>query len=106
MSVLESPTEWLAPLRTPTRRRSPDPAQNQPRGRAGGVRVVGGGDDEVEAAMGALFADAHNTAEGGGGAALAALLQEKERMRDKKTAVIISGGNVDTPPFSRVLSVV
>jgi threonine dehydratase len=74
--------------------------------RAGADRVVRVSDDEVEAAMRALFADTHNTAEGGGAAALAALLQEKERMRDRKTAVIISGGNVDTPLFSRVLSVV
>src|SRR3954463_3608317 len=74
--------------------------------RAGADRVARVSDDEVEAAMRALFADTHNTAEGGGAAALAALLQEKERMRDKKTAVIISCGNVDTPLFSRVLSVV
>jgi len=74
--------------------------------RAGADRVVQVSDDEVEAAMRALFADTHNTAEGGGAAALAALLQEKETMRDRKVGVVISGGNVDTPLFSRVLSVV
>ncbi len=69
----------------------------------GAERVVEVGDEEVEAAMRALFADTHNTAEGGGAAALAALLREKERMRGKKVAVILSGGNIDTPLFSRIL---
>ena len=67
-------------------------------------RVVQVSDDEVEAAMRALFADTHNTAEGGGAAALAALLQEKESMRGRKAAVVITGGNVDTRLFSRVLA--
>lgn len=73
--------------------------------RAGVERVVQVSDDEVEAAMRAIFADTHNTAEGSGAAALAALLQEKETMRGKRTAVVISGGNVDAPLFSRVLTV-
>lgn len=72
---------------------------------AGAERVVEVSDDEVEEAMRALFADTHNTAEGGGAASLAALLQEKEAMRGKKTGVVISGGNVDSPLFSRVLAV-
>jgi threonine dehydratase len=72
--------------------------------RAGAARVVEVTDDEIEAAIRALFADTHNTAEGGGAAALAALLQEKEAMRGRKTAVVISGGNIDSPLFSRVLS--
>ena len=72
--------------------------------RRGAERVVLVSDDEVEAAMRALFADTHNTAEGGGAAALAALLQEKERMRGRNVAVVLSGGNVDTTLFSRILS--
>jgi threonine dehydratase len=71
--------------------------------RRGAERVVEVSDDEVEAAMRALFADTHNTAEGGGAAALAALLQERERMRGRNVAVILSGGNVDTSLFSRIL---
>jgi len=71
--------------------------------KSGADRVVQVADDEVEAAMRALFADTHNTAEGGGAAALAALLQEKDRTRGRNTAVIISGGNVDSDLFSRVL---
>jgi threonine dehydratase len=68
-------------------------------------RVVEVSDDEVESAMRALFADTHNTAEGGGAAALAALLQEKERMHGKNTAIILSGGNVDSSLFSRIIGV-
>ena len=61
-------------------------------------------DEEVESAMRALFADTHNTAEGGGAAALAALLQEKGKMSGKNVAIILSGGNVDSSLFSRVLT--
>ena len=61
-------------------------------------------DDEVESAMRALFADTHNAAEGGGAAALAALLQERAVMRGCKVAVVLSGGNVDSDVYSRVLT--
>jgi threonine dehydratase len=71
--------------------------------KAGAERVVRVSDDEVEAAMRALFADTHNTAEGGGAAALAALLQEKEKMRGRTVAVVLSGGNVDSSVFAGVL---
>ena len=72
--------------------------------RRGAERVVQVSDDEVEAAMRALFADTHNTAEGGGAAAVAALLKERETMRDRTVAVVLSGGNVDTGVFSRILA--
>lgn len=83
--------------------RTPDPAALAI-AKAGAERVIQVTDDEVEAAMRALFADTHNTAEGGGAAALAALLQEKEAMQGRKVAVVISGGNVDSSLFSRVLA--
>jgi len=72
--------------------------------RAGAERVIMVSDDEVEAAMRALFADTHNTAEGGGAAALAALLKERERMRGRNVAVVLSGGNVDSNVFAGVLT--
>lgn len=72
--------------------------------RQGGARIVEVSDDEVEAAMRALFADTHNVAEGGGAAALAALLQERSMMRGRKVAVVVSGGNVDSDVYSRVLT--
>ena len=71
--------------------------------RLGAERVVEVTDDEVEAAMRALFADTHNVAEGGGAAALAALLQERATMRGQNVAVVVSGGNVDSDVYSRVL---
>lgn len=71
--------------------------------KAGSARVVRVSDDEVEAAMRALFADTHNTAEGGGAAALAALMKERETMRGRTVAIVISGGNVDSDLFARVL---
>jgi len=73
--------------------------------RRGVERVVEVTDDEIESAMRALFADTHNVAEGGGAAALAALLQEKDKMRGRKTSVVLSGGNVDSSLFSRILAV-
>jgi threonine dehydratase len=72
--------------------------------RRGAERVVQVSDEEVESAMRALFADTHNTAEGGGAAALAALLQEKDKMRGRRTAVVLSGGNVDSPLFGSILA--
>jgi threonine dehydratase len=72
--------------------------------RLGAERIVEVTDDEVEGAMRALFADTHNVAEGGGAAALAALLQERDEMRGRKVAVILSGGNVDSDVYARVLT--
>jgi threonine dehydratase len=72
--------------------------------RRGAARVIRVTDDEVESAMRALFTDTHNTAEGGGAAALAALLKEKERTRGRNVAVVLSGGNVDSSIFSRILA--
>jgi threonine dehydratase len=65
------------------------------------VRVT---DDEVEAAMRALFADTHTVAEGAGAAALAALLRERDSLRGQRVAIVISGGNVDTGVYARVLA--
>jgi len=50
-----------------------------------------------------LFTDTHNAAEGAGAAALAALLQERGRMRSRRVAVILTGGNVDSEIFAKIL---
>ena len=71
---------------------------------AGAGRIVTVAEAEIRAAMGCLFADTHNVAEGAGAAGLAALLQERDRMRGRRVAVILSGGNVDTGVFAGVLS--
>ena len=71
--------------------------------RRGADRIVAVSDDQVAEAMRAYFHDTHNVAEGAGAAPLAALLRERERMLGKKVALILSGGNVDTAVYRRVL---
>jgi threonine dehydratase len=67
------------------------------------ARVVTVNDDEVGAAMRAVFDDTHNAAEGGGAAGMAAILKEKDALRGKRVATVISGGNVDRALFAEVL---
>lgn len=61
-------------------------------------------DEEVAAAMRALFADTHNVAEGAGAAAFAAAMQEKESLRGLNVGVTLCGGNVDSDTFAKVLA--
>ena len=72
--------------------------------RRGVARIVAVSDDEVEAAMRAIYDDTHNVAEGAGASGLAALLQEQDRVRGKKVGFILTGANVDAEVFARVLS--
>jgi threonine dehydratase len=83
--------------------RSPNPEALQIV-RRGAARVVLVSDEEVEAAMRAIYDDTHNVAEGAGASGLAALLQERERIRGTKAGFILTGGNVDAAPFARVLA--
>jgi threonine dehydratase len=61
-------------------------------------------DDEVAAAMRALFSDTHNAAEGAGAASLAAAMQQRERWRGQTVGVTLCGGNIDRGLFARVLA--
>jgi threonine dehydratase len=72
--------------------------------RRGVERVVLVSDDEVKSAMRCLFSDTHNVAEGAGAAALAALMKEKESMRGRITAIVLTGGNVDSGVYAKVIS--
>ncbi|ART56621.1 hypothetical protein CBP36_16650 [Acidovorax carolinensis] len=65
--------------------------------------IVQVSDDEVAAAMRALFTDTHNVAEGAGAAALAAALQERDALPGHTVGLALTGGNVDADVFSRVL---
>ncbi len=65
--------------------------------------VVAVTDDEVAQAMRVLFADTHNVAEGAGAAALAAATQQRDRWKGRTVGVPLTGGNVDSVVFSRVL---
>ncbi len=66
--------------------------------------VVAVTDDEVAQAMRVLFADTHNVAEGAGAAGLAAAMQQLGRWQGRAVGVALTGGNVDTEVFARVLA--
>jgi threonine dehydratase len=70
--------------------------------RAGAARIIEVTDAEVEAAMRVAFTDTHHVAEGAGAAPIAALLKDGDRA-GSKTAVILSGGNVDRDVYLRIL---
>jgi threonine dehydratase len=65
------------------------------------VRVT---DDEIAAAMRAMFTDTHNAVEGAGAAALAAATKEAHELKGKRVALIATGGNIDQDVFAQVLA--
>jgi threonine dehydratase len=65
----------------------------------GASRIVQVTDEEIAAAIHALWTDTHNLAEGAGAAALAAALQEKTGRRGKRVGLVLSGGNIDFELF-------
>jgi threonine dehydratase len=71
--------------------------------RRGVDRIVEVSDQEIAAAMRLLFECTHSVCEGAGAAAVAAATQERSRIAGRKTAVVISGGNVDREVFAGVL---
>ncbi|MBC7394731.1 MAG: hypothetical protein H7340_15505, partial [Variovorax sp.] len=66
--------------------------------------VIAVSDSEVAHAMRVLFADTHNVAEGAGAAGLAGAIQQRERWQGQSIGVALSGGNVDSDVFARVLA--
>ena len=66
--------------------------------------VVSVTDVQVAAAMRALFADTHNIAEGAGAAALAGALVQQARWAGCRIGLPLTGGNVDSAAFARVLA--
>jgi len=60
-------------------------------------------DEAVKEAMRAYFVDTHNVAEGAGAIGLAALLQDRAN-GGARVGTVLSGGNVDSDVFARVLS--
>jgi threonine dehydratase len=65
--------------------------------------VIAVTDAQVADAMRALFADTHNVAEGAGGAALAGALTQRECWAGRCVGLPLTGGNVDSAVFARVL---
>lgn len=68
------------------------------------ARVLQVSDDEVAGAMRTLYECTHQVAEGAGAAALAAALQERGRLAGRRSAVVLTGGNVDRDVYARVLA--
>jgi threonine dehydratase len=66
--------------------------------------VIAVTDEQVAAAMRALFADTHNVAEGAGAAGLAGALLQRERWQGQRIGLALTGGNVDSAVFARVLA--
>lgn len=61
-------------------------------------------DDQVAEAMRALFSDTHNVAEGAGAAALAAAMAQRTKWAGRTIGLPLTGGNVDSAVFARVLA--
>lgn len=66
--------------------------------------VVAVTDEEVADAMRILFVDTHNVAEGAGAAGLAAAIQQRGRHAGRAVGFALTGGNVDSDMFARVLA--
>lgn len=67
------------------------------------ARTVLVSDEQIAAAMRRLYECTHQLAEGAGAAALAAALGEAPRLAGRRTAVVLSGANVDREMFAEVL---
>ena len=65
--------------------------------------IVSVDDEEIASAILTLLEQEKTLAEGAGAAALAALLQSKSTLRAQRTAVLISGGNIDVTLLARII---
>lgn len=65
--------------------------------------VIADSDAKIAHAMRVLFCETHNVAEGNGAAGLAAAIQQ-QRWQGRSVAGALSGGNVDSEVFARVLA--
>jgi threonine dehydratase len=72
--------------------------------RAGIDRLVEVTDDQIEAAMRAIYDDTHNVAEGAAASTVAALLSERDQIQGRAVGVVLTGANVDRSVFARVLA--
>jgi threonine dehydratase len=68
------------------------------------ARIVEVTDAEIAQAMRAYYQDTHNLAEGAGASTLAAALKEKENHAGKRIGIILTGGNVDSETYAKVLA--
>jgi threonine dehydratase len=66
-------------------------------------RFVEVSEDEIRAAMRAIYEDTHNVAEGAAAAAIAAVLKERDAVSGKRVGAVLTGGNVDREVFVEAL---
>ncbi len=66
-------------------------------------QMVAVGEEEIAGAILTLLELEKTVAEGAGAVALAAMLEGKVWMRERKVAVIVSGGNIDVNKLSRII---
>ena len=71
---------------------------------AGAERIVTVSEAAIAEAIRIYYRDIHNLAEGAGAAPLAALLDDRDQVAGQKVAVILTGGNIDTDWFLKVMS--
>ncbi len=72
--------------------------------RRGVERIVQVSEDEIRAGISHFFTDTKNVAEGAAAAALAALLKDGPARAGLRTAVVLSGSNIDRPLYLSILS--
>lgn len=72
--------------------------------RRGAARIVRVSEVEAADAVRHYFSDTHNAAEGAGALPLAAAIKERSSYRGKRIGVVLTGGNVDTALFRRILA--
>jgi threonine dehydratase len=65
--------------------------------------IVAVDDEEIASAILILLEKEKTLAEGAGAAALAALLQSKTNLRNRRTVVLVSGGNIDVTLLAKII---
>ena len=70
----------------------------------GAARIVSVAESACADAVRVLLRTTHNLAEPAGAIALAGLLSERNTQRGRRVAVILSGGNMDSPMLAEILA--
>ena len=71
---------------------------------AGVARIVQVDDHACAAAVRTMLATTHNLAEPAGALALAGLLSERDAVAGRRVAIVLTGGNIDTPVLTEILN--
>jgi len=69
----------------------------------GTAKIVSVSESEIAESVRLIYRTTHNVAEGAGAASLAAAIKDKQENQGKKIACVLSGGNIDTDVFLKVL---